>query len=162
MRRAIWWMGAALLLVACGQEIAQEKEERLVQRSEALTVEPAGIATNSHCAKVGRIYWCYDPDYSTAGTVGCTAMCESIGQRLIRNDTKWFNAQNSLAECNAIATALELTTDEANSYSSYAYACAEYLLTLGSRKLQCSSDSSCPDSVKTAHDGGQGLVCPCH
>ncbi|WP_242333836.1 MULTISPECIES: hypothetical protein [unclassified Anaeromyxobacter] len=162
MRRVIWAMGAALLLVACGQEVAQEQGVGLDQQSEALTVEPAGIATNPHCAKVGHIYWCYDPDYSTASTVGCTDMCASIGQRLMRNDSKWFNAQNSLAECNAIATALGLTTDVANSYSSYAYACAEYLPTLGARMLQCSSDSTCPDSVKTAHDGGQGLVCPCH
>jgi cysteine-rich repeat protein len=116
------------------------------------------LTTPPSCVEVDGLFWCYDPD--TCGEA-CNDVCSALGLSLDIGDVEWSAAQDTLAECQAIADALGMDFADANQYT---YACAEEegfddVLGQGlSGTLYCSTDPMCPSLHRTQMDS-LGLPC---
>jgi cysteine-rich repeat protein len=118
------------------------------------------LTTPPSCVNVGGIFWCYNPD---ACGQACNDVCDALGLSLDISDADWVAAQDTNAECQAIADAFGMLGGV--SVASYAYACAEEegsddIPDMGlSGLLYCSTDAMCPTLHRTTMDN-QGLDCP--
>ncbi len=101
------------------------------------------------CRTVNSVQWCYSPTPQ-----GCETLCGDLGKRLL-NEAAWFAAQDTTAECQAIATAFGYTS---SNVGAYAYACVEID---PSSLVVCSSSSDCPAQHTSSFDTTHGQLCPC-
>ena len=130
------------------------------------------------CRRVSGVLWCYND-----GACGeaCNDVCAAVGSEPIDDNTVWFEAQDTLAECEAIAGAFGLSAE----IGDFGYQCLE---DNGSSfscprseseligALTCSTSSLCPFFHRTEMDAlGNGCagtelgcaelprrsVCPC-
>ncbi len=126
--------------------------------------------TPPSCVDVAGIQWCYNP--AQCGQA-CNDVCDSLGLALDISDADWLAAQDTVAECQAIADAFGMF---AVSLGSYTYACLEEdgmddIPDMGIQGLMyCSTDMFCPQSHRTNADslgldcamGGFRSICPCN
>jgi hypothetical protein len=110
------------------------------------------------CVFANGLQWCYNA--SECGQA-CNDVCAARGMTPVADQTAWFEAQNTLAECQAIADKLGIggTTPQLDTF---AYACLEdeggnHSIGTGTSNvlrapLFCSTDPSCPDSHLTQMD----------
>ena len=141
------------------------------------TVGAAGpsvqITCTSACRTVNGVRWCYN---ANACGQACNDVCASLGLPLTIDDATWFQAQDSLAKCEAISNAFGLGDDAAIGY--YAEACLEDSGAAHgdtapggpSGNLNCSSDMYCPGNHRVLMDlggvacgqaGATRSICPC-
>ncbi len=121
-------------------------------------VQQTSCKPPASCAKVNGVQWCYN---ATVCGQACNDVCSSLGMAVAIDDTTWFNAQNTTARCQAIATAFGMSP--VVNLGSYAYACVED--TWGTHPnntlyspLLCSTYSGCPALHRT-HMDQQGIAC---
>jgi hypothetical protein len=122
------------------------------------------------CHSVNGLNWCYNPDQCGEP---CNQVCAAAGLVPVADDAVWFAAQDTPAECQAIATAFGLATVDVFSWT---YACLEDGSGTHSspggllEPLLCSSYSGCPANHRTSMDGNGTLcgddssrrsICPC-
>jgi hypothetical protein len=118
---------------------------------------------------VGSIKWCYN---SAACGQACTAVCSAVGLTVIADNTTWFQAQDTAAECQAISNAFGIA--QAVTVSSYTYACMEDTWGVHGAGLNgpllCSTYSGCPAEHRTNMDNlgtactsteARRSICPC-
>jgi hypothetical protein len=125
---------------------------------------------------VNGIRWCYDPNGLCA--VGCNVVCASLGLPLTIDDVTWFNAQNTVEKCLAIAHAFGAPPTAVIAVDSYSTACIEDQWTshrvipggLSLGVFYCSTDPGCPARHRLVGEGsiycdtafgGDKDVCPC-
>jgi hypothetical protein len=122
------------------------------------------------CQVIEGVTWCY---HGTLCGQACNATCQAHGMQPIASDTAWFQLQNTVTKCQAIATAFGITY---GSMASYTYGCAEDGNANHNNSPQpvngmiCSTYSGCPerhrtnmDQLNTSCDANQSRVsiCPC-
>ena len=122
------------------------------------------------CVVANGLTWCFD---DSACGEACTEVCAALGLSLIADNIAWFQAQDSLAECQAISQAFGLGT---NAFTFFAtFACLEDNFGTHSvgggllSPLICSTFSGCPDNHRTNMDqlgiacgpGSRRSICPC-
>ncbi len=115
------------------------------------------LSSTSHCAEANGLTWCRHP-YDLGGA-NCNAVCAANEMVPVSNDTVWLQAQDTVAECEAIRDAVGLTGTV--DVGSWMYACAEYSIT--SNTFICSSYSGCPSEHRTGADNASNFfsICPC-
>jgi len=134
-------------------------------------------AQGLNCEEVNGLMWCYDPQ---ACGKPCNEVCGIMGTEPIADNTVWFQAQNTVAKCQAISDAFGLF-DTVN-VSVFSIACLEDSQALNQNNvngnlnppLNCSTLSGCPESHRTQVDlnidcdgGGNSQqptirsICPC-
>jgi len=124
-----------------------------------------------YCRVVDGTQWCFDDD---ACGQACEDVCAALGLTIEPDDDVWFTAQDTPAECQAIADAFGMTGPV--DFGDHALGCLEDGglndlvgggLTGG---LLCSSDPTCPAAHRTDMDelgtncnlvGARRSVCPC-
>lgn len=106
------------------------------------------------CRLVNGLKWCTNPNNTKA--LNCNLTCGSVGLTPIPDNTLWYNAQDTVAECQELRDAFGL--GQPISIASYTYACAE--VTGGN--FLCSNFTGCPQEHRVNSDSGdhQGY-CPC-
>ena len=124
---------------------------------------------NGVCHSVNGLNWCYNPDQCGEP---CNQVCAAAGSVPVADDAVWFAAQDTIAECQAIATAFGVATVD---FASSTYACLEDSFGTHSspggllEPLLCSSVSECPANHRTNMDqngtscGNESRrsICPC-
>jgi hypothetical protein len=102
------------------------------------------------CRVVAGIRWCYVPN-----SCGETApqVCGKLGLPFTIDDVTWFNAQDTLAECQAISDAFGLP--ERAELGPYTWACLEDEIGFHDgpgleRRLICSTVEACPTNHRSA------------
>jgi hypothetical protein len=139
-----------------------------VSCNEGFELANGACIASGPCRIVNGVRWCYDPN---APSIGCTAFCASLGLPLTIDDTTWSQAQDTAAECRAIADALGLEVESALA-NFHTYACielAEWIDDSGRLPtFMCSNDPACPSRHRTASDVALPTapwvyrpVCPC-
>ena len=129
-----------------------------------------GLRAQPTCVEANGLNWCYDDQ---ACGEACEDVCAALGLELIEDNQVWFEAQNSVAECQAISEALGLGSSVL--FGTWTYACLEDDTgnhTVGGGligPLLCSSEPTCPQDHRTSMDqigtpcgpGSRRSVCPC-
>ena len=123
------------------------------------------------CVVANGLIWCFN---DSACGEACNAVCASQGLTPVADSTVWFNAQNDLAECQAISQAFGLGTNVMR--GPWFFACLEDQFGPHSAgggllsPLFCSTDSECPDRHRTIMDdlgvacdvaNSRRSICPC-
>jgi hypothetical protein len=111
------------------------------------------------CVQANGLLWCYN---NGACGQACNDVCAALGTQPISDDTVWSQAQDSVAECQAISQAFGL--GDTVEFGSFTFACLEDTPgphSVGGGLLGpmfCSSSSGCPSSHRTGMDQ-QGIPC---
>lgn len=106
------------------------------------------------CRLVGGLKWCVNVNFT--GGLNCNVTCASVGMTPIDDNNVWFEAQNTVAECQAIRNAFGIATPI--SIAGYTYGCAE----AKPQEFICSNSTGCPQNHRTGSDGSDHIgVCPC-
>lgn len=113
------------------------------------------VVTCTHvgCRNVSGLLWCKD----VVANRGCDAFCSATGLGVpVISDPDWIAAQDSEGECAALASAFGLAT---TNVGAHVYGCAEAY----GAELSCSTDPSCPASLRMQTDTADGTfaLCPC-
>ncbi len=123
------------------------------------------------CRIVDGMQWCFDRDHCGQA---CEDVCGALGLTIEPDDGVWFAAQDTPAECQAIADAFQMSTPI--QFDAEPLGCLEDTggadLTGGDLTggLACSSDPTCPGQHRTDMDdlglncdlpGSRRSVCPC-
>ena len=122
------------------------------------------------CVEANGLNWCYN---NRACGQACEDLCASIGAVLIDDDNVWFQAQNTLEECQAISQAFGLGSNVQS--LNFSYACLEDSNGFHSvgggliPPLLCSTEASCPFLHRTNVDApgvpcgldSRRSICPC-
>ena len=123
------------------------------------------------CRVVDGRQWCFNDD---ACGEACNDVCSTLGLTIEPNDAAWFAAQDTPAECQAIADAFEMSAPI--DFGNHPLGCLEDeglndLVGGGlAGALLCSSDPACPTAHRTDMDdlgtncnliGARRSVCPC-
>jgi hypothetical protein len=150
-------------------------KEKICEILEELGMDPASFCNGGSggtlvCVRANGLNWCYNPN---ACGEPCNAVCAVDGMSPIASNTTWFNAQNTMSECQTISNAFGITATPR--MASYTYACLEdYYGThtapggLNS-PLLCSTYSGCPSRHRTGMDQNgvpcgprsRRSICPC-
>src|SRR3990167_7765265 len=72
------------------------------------------------CVEANGLLWCYNDQ---ACGQACEDVCSALGLQLIENDNVWFEAQNTVEECQAISQAFGL--GDVVNFGGWAYGCLE-------------------------------------
>lgn len=115
-----------------------------------------GTCTESRCRTVGALQWCNDPDVMGED---CTTLCSDLRMTVLGDDQAWLQAQDTEAECTAIAGAFGIAWQVVY-LGSYTNACIEYAPGY-TPSLSCSTYVGCPANHRTAADANQYQLCPC-
>jgi len=135
-----------------------------------LIIAPKLWAQALICEEVNGILWCYNDQ---ACGQACNDVCGTIDSQPIADNTIWFEAQDTTAECQAISQAFGLGST-VNS-SNHSFACLEDsggTHTVGGGLLAplfCSTVAGCPADHRTKMDqlgvpcgtGSRRSICPC-
>jgi cysteine-rich repeat protein len=123
------------------------------------------------CRVVDGTQWCFDSD--SCGQA-CEDVCGALGLTLEPDDGVWFAAQDSAAECQAVADAFGMS--EPVNFGDHPLGCLQdgglddEVGGLPTGGLMCSSDPACPAAHRTDMDdlgtncnliGARRSVCPC-
>jgi len=121
------------------------------------------------CVQANGLTWCYDPNQCGQP---CNSVCAAMGLTPLADDTVWFEAQNTAAECQAISDAFGVTTPVV--IANYRYACLEDESGTHSvgggllAPLYCSTVSTCPSKLRNTLDqhnpcgaSSTRSICPC-
>jgi len=125
---------------------------------------------NGQCQNVNGLDWCADP---TLCGQPCNQTCAAFNLVPVADDSVWFAAQDSLAECQAISQAFGLGTSV--NFGEFFYACLEdqdvtgHSPTALAAPLYCSSNPACPANHRAAMDeqaapctsDSRKSICPC-
>ncbi|MSP26078.1 MAG: hypothetical protein EXR75_13145 [Myxococcales bacterium] len=124
----------------------------------------------SSCKAANGLLWCFHP---TECGHACTSTCAAVGKTLYADKVGWFQAQDTVAECQAISVAFGMGT--AVAMNGFTYACLEDSggAHTGNGGLLgpilCSTESACPqDHAFNADQLGlpcgansRRSICPC-
>jgi hypothetical protein len=129
----------------------------------------AGNCLPETCQPVNGLTWCYDPN---ACGQSCNEVCATFGMVPIASDVVWFEAQDTVPECQAIASAFGIS---GVNLDNWVYGCMEDILSphdlpgglIG--PLYCSTLPSCPAAHRASADRygvpcnvtSSRSVCPC-
>lgn len=111
------------------------------------------------CVEANGLTWCYNDQ---ACGQACEDVCAALGSELIDDDNVWFQAQDTVAECQAISQAFGLGNTVL--LASWTFGCLEDsfgIHTVGgglNAPLLCSTFSGCPAQHRTSMDGQASLV----
>jgi hypothetical protein len=123
------------------------------------------------CVEANGMTWCYN---DAACGEACNAVCAAKGLTPVANSTAWFEAQNTVEECQVIADALG--GGLVPTIGGFAYGCLEDSFGthsigggLAGPNLFCSTASTCPDAHRTDMDqlgvacgaDSRRSICPC-
>ena len=136
----------------------------------SLTVVTPKLWAQPTCVEANGLSWCFN---NRECGQACNDVCASIGGELIDDDNVWFQAQDSVEECQAISQALGL--GNVVDFDSFTHACLEDTFgnhTVGgglNAPLLCSSFDGCPADHRTQADGlgvpcgpeSRRSICPC-
>lgn len=153
-------------LVSCGAHATAGKCSRDKTHCDATACDAGydlldGVCVASgtgECKTVNALLWCRAPD---AASQTCSAVCSAVGKTVVTDNAAWFEAQNTIEECTAIATAFGLPPVYTPLDTS-TYACVEYTTTGTDDNTLCSILPGCPANHVNGSDGfGLKSVCPC-
>lgn len=116
----------------------------------------SGACSASRCKTVEGLQWCNDPDVLGED---CTTLCSDLRMTVLSVDATWTQAQDTEAECIAIANAFAIPYSTLY-VGSYTYACASYG-TGSSPNMACSTLPACPANHRTTGDPNRYQICPC-
>lgn len=149
--------------------LAEARSESKDSESEDSESEDSELVDPT-CVVANGLTWCFD---DSACGEACNAVCASKGLTPVADSTVWFNAQNDLAECQAISQAFGLGTTVDIGFRFFAclvdsfgpHSAGGGILS----PLFCSTDSECPDRHRTITEdlgvacGGSSrrAICPC-
>jgi hypothetical protein len=106
------------------------------------------------CRIVGALKWCVNVNFT--GGLNCNTTCASVGMTPIDDISVWFEAQNTVAECQTVRDAFGIATPIV--IASFTYGCAE----AKPQEFICSNDPACPQNHRTGSDGSDHIgICPC-
>ena len=128
------------------------------------------------CVFANGLQWCYNA--SECGQA-CNEVCAAKGMTPVADKTAWFEAQNTMAECQTIADALGIG-EVTPTLDTYTFGCLQdeggnHSIGNGTPNvlrapLFCSTDPSCPSSHLTEMDqlgiacgptNSRRSICPC-
>lgn len=122
------------------------------------------------CVSANGLNWCYHP---TECGHACDETCNANGLSSVADNTTWLEAQDSIAECQAISEAFGLGSTV--NFNAWAFGCSEDSIgphgVLGGLlgPIFCSSALDCPAQHRTGMDYGgipcgpasRRSICPC-
>lgn len=158
------WPGRAIGTLSIGATTT-------INASVGVLTQSTGLTLTSNCQTVAGTKWCYD---TTACGESCTQVCAALGMTVAFNDSDWFAAQDTAAECQAISNAFgDFTPVEMGGWT---YGCATDFGSTHydngglqvSSPLRCSTYALCPQFLRANGDQGacssnsSRAVCPCN